>query len=217
MGNQIDTYLFDLDGTLVNTYDLIVQSFLHTFDHFVPGKFKKEDCYAFIGPTLKESFTSILPDKADEMIAFYRKYNHERHDELIREFDGVYETIKTLYESGKKLAVVTTKMKSTALRGLAQARLAPFFDIVIALDDIQKPKPDPEPILKALDLLGSKPESAVMVGDSHHDILGAKNAGVISVGVSWTIKGEEYLRKYNPDYMIDHMQELLEITGVDPK
>ncbi len=216
MKNNKDTFLFDLDGTLVDTYELILQSFMHTFDHYAPGTFTREDCIPFIGPTLKETFESIFPEKAEEMIAYYRKFNHEYHDELVREFEGVYETIQTLHEAGMKLAVVTTKIKKTALRGLEIARLAPFFEHVIALEDVKNPKPDPEPILKALKLLDSTPEKAVMVGDSHHDILGAKNAGVTAVGVSWTIKGKDYLQSFKPDIMIDNMRELLELTGGTP-
>jgi pyrophosphatase PpaX len=214
MKQNIDTILFDLDGTLVNTYELILQSFLHTFQHFGFHQIKKEDCYKFIGPTLVESFSTIAPDKVEEMVHYYREFNKEHHDELVREFPGVNEAIQSLSQQGYKLGVVSTKVRETVLKGLRKTNLLPYFPVVITLDEVEKAKPDPEPLFKAMHLLDAKPDNTLMVGDSYHDILGAKNSGVGSVGVSWTIQGKDYLKKYNPDYVIDDMRDLLSIVGV---
>ncbi len=212
--NNIDTVLFDLDGTLINTYELILQSFLHTFREFGFHQIKKEDCYSFIGPSLDETFSKISPEQADEMIACYREYNDKFHDELVKEFDGVRETVEALSVGGYKLAVVSTKIRKMVLKGLKTTGLYEYFPVVVSLDDVKNAKPNPEPLIKAMDKLGAKPEHTIMVGDSYHDILGAKNTGVRSVGVSWTIQGKDYLQKLGPDYMIDHMKELLPIVGV---
>ena len=75
-------------------------------------------------------------------------------------------------------------------------------------------KPDPEPLVKAMTAFGSTPETTLMVGDSQYDILGGKNTGTKTAGVSWTIKGEGFLEKYQPDYMLKHMGDLLEILEV---
>lgn len=214
MKQNIDTILFDLDGTLVNTYELILQSFLHTFEHFGFHQFKREDCYKFIGPTLTESFSSIAPNQAEAMVDYYREFNKKYHDELVQEFPGVNEAIHTLSEQGMKLAVVSTKMRDTVLKGLEKTNLHSYFPVVITLDEVEKAKPDPEPLYKAMNMLHANPEKTLMVGDSYHDIQGAKNAGVGSVGVTWTIQGEDYLKKYNPDYLIGDMRELLSIVGV---
>ncbi|WAA11957.1 pyrophosphatase PpaX [Fervidibacillus halotolerans] len=215
MEDNITTVLFDLDGTLVDTYELILTSFRHTFDHYVPGRFTKEDCISFIGPPLTETFASILPEKTEEMVQFYRNFNKQHHDTLIKPFAGVYDTVKTLHERGYKLAIVSTKMKDMVIKGLEATDLHPFFPVIIALDDVKYAKPDPEPIFKALELLRSDVQEAVMVGDSNHDILAAKNAGTRSVGVSWSIKGKDYLQRFSPDYMINHMGDLLKIVGVE--
>lgn len=215
MKQKFDTILFDLDGTLVNTYELIIRSFLHTFEKYAPNRFTREDCIPFIGPTLKESFDSVLPEKADEMIDYYREFNIKFHDDWVEEFEGVHETVKKLYENGYKLAVVTTKQKETAYQGLKATNLHTYFSVIIGSDEVEKHKPDPEPLYMALERLDSHPDQSIMVGDSYHDILGAKNAGVTSVGVSWTIKGKDFLKQYEPDFLIDHMTELLKITGVE--
>jgi pyrophosphatase PpaX len=212
---KINTLLFDLDGTLINTNDLIIESFLHTLNSYYPGKYKREDCFAFIGPTLYETFESIDPDKMDEMVKVYRKFNHEQHDLLVTEFETVFETIQTLRDKGFKLGIVTTKIRATVEMGLKLTKLDQFFDVVVTLDDVKNAKPDPEPLLKALDLLGSKPEEAIMVGDNHHDILGGKNAGTKTAGVAWSMKGRDYIKSHNPDYILEKMSDLLPIVGVE--
>lgn len=214
MNNKIDTILFDLDGTLIDTNELIVSSYLHTLDQYLPGQFQRQDVLPFMGPALRDVFEEIDSTRTDEMIRTYREYNLSNHDRLVTEFEGVNETIRSLSENGYKLAVVTTKLADVAKMGLKLTGLDQYFQVLIALDDVEKAKPDPEPIYKALDILGSKPESAMMVGDNHHDVLAGKNAGTMTAGVSWTLKGREHLAAYDPDFMLDQMPDLLSILEV---
>ncbi|PMC33996.1 pyrophosphatase PpaX [Bacillus sp. UMB0899] len=211
---KINTLLFDLDGTLINTNELIIESFLHTLHSYYPDQYKREDVLPFIGPTLYDTFTSINPEKTEEMVTVYRKFNHEQHDVLVTEYETVFETIKTLKEHGFKLGIVTTKIRDTVNMGLKLTKLDQFFDVVVTLDDVENAKPHPEPVLKALAQLDSKPEEAIMVGDNHHDVEAGKNAGTQTAGVSWSIKGREYISSYNPDYLLERMSDLLPIVGV---
>ena len=212
---NIDTLLFDLDGTLINTNELIIESFLHTLHSFYPNQYKREDVLPFIGPTLYDTFGGIDAEKMDEMVKVYRKFNHEQHDLLVTEFETVFETIKTLKEKGYKLGIVTTKIRTTVNMGLKLTKLDQFFDVVVTLDDVNHAKPHPEPVLKALEQLGSTPEQAIMVGDNHHDIVAGQNAGTKTAGVSWSIKGREYISSYHPDYLLEKMSDLLPIIGVE--
>ncbi|WP_226528832.1 pyrophosphatase PpaX [Metabacillus niabensis] len=211
---KINTLLFDLDGTLINTNELIIESFLHTLHSYYPDQYKREDVLPFIGPTLYDTFTSINPEKTEEMVKVYRKFNHEQHDTLVTEYETVFETIKTLKEHGFKLGIVTTKIRDTVNMGLKLTKLDQFFDVVVTLDDVENAKPHPEPVLNALAQLDSKPEEAIMVGDNHHDVEAGKNAGTKTAGVSWSIKGREYISSYNPDYLLERMSDLLPIVGV---
>ncbi|KIL46525.1 pyrophosphatase [Jeotgalibacillus alimentarius] len=211
MSNRIDTVLFDLDGTLINTNELIISSFLHVMDHYYPGEYRRDDVLQFMGPPLVDSFQSLNPEKTQEMVDYYRAYNMQMHDELVTPFEGVDEAVKALHERGIKLAIVSTKRHDMVLKGLKLMNLDQYFDVVIGLDDVERAKPDPEPLNKALDALGSKADSAIMVGDNHHDIEGGKNAGTLSAGVAWTSKGRDYLNMYQPDYMLENMSELLKI------
>ncbi|WP_423408180.1 pyrophosphatase PpaX [Heyndrickxia sp. MSNUG] len=214
MSNKIDTVLFDLDGTLIDTNELIVSSFLHTMEHYYPGQYQRADVLPFLGPSLQETFEPMNPEGYEEMITTYRTYNLANHDLLVKEFEGVYETVRTLKENGFHLGIVTTKRSDVVAMGLKLTGLDEFFEVIVALDHVKNPKPDPEPLLKALELLGSSPERAVMVGDNHHDILGGKNAGTKTIGVSWSIKGREHLEQYKPDYILDKMADILPILGV---
>ncbi|NMD68897.1 pyrophosphatase PpaX [Bacillus sp. DNRA2] len=214
MNNSIKTVLFDLDGTLIDTNDLIISSYLHTLDQYFPNQFKREDVLPFMGPSLHEVFDKLNPEKTEEMILAYRTFNKVNHDLLVKEFEGVYDTVKILKEKGYKLGVVTTKKLDVAQMGLNLAKLTPFFEVVIAIDHVNKIKPDPEPILKALKLLDATPEEALMVGDNYHDILGGQNAGTKTAGVAWSLKGRETLEQYKPDYILEKMTDLLTILEV---
>ncbi|CAM3903837.1 pyrophosphatase PpaX [Mesobacillus zeae] len=214
MSNKINTVLFDLDGTLIDTNELIISSFLHTLENYYPGEYGREEVLPFMGPSLKETFGSINPAACDEMIRTYREYNLAHHDLLVKEFEGVYESVRTLHENRMKLAIVTTKLSDVVTMGLKLTKLDEFFPVVVAIDHVTNPKPDPEPVLKALDLLGASSANAIMVGDNHHDILSGKNAGTKTAGVAWSAKGREHLSRYEPDYMLERMPDLLSIVGV---
>jgi pyrophosphatase PpaX len=213
MNNKINTVLFDLDGTLIDTNELIISSFLHTLEHYYPNQYKREDVLPFLGPTLRETFEPMDAKKVDEMIATYRKYNLAHHDTFVTEFPTVLDTVKILKEKGYKVGIVTTKISDVVMKGLKLTKLDSYFDVIVALDHVEKAKPDPEPIFKALEQLGSKPEEAIMVGDNYHDILAGKNAGTKTAGVSWTIKGRDYLDQFEPDYILEEMADLLKILG----
>jgi pyrophosphatase PpaX len=213
MKKNINTILFDLDGTLIDTNELIISTYLHTLEKYFPGKYTREDVLPFLGPTLHEVFEKMNPERVEEMILEYRTYNLANHDLLVKEFVGVMETIETLKKKGYKLAIVTTKREDVAFKGLRLMKLDPFFDVMIAYDHVKKVKPDPEPIFLALEKLNSKPEETLMVGDNFHDVLAGKNAGTKTAGVAWTIKGRDYLAKYEPDYMLENMTDLLTILG----
>lgn len=210
MSHKLDTILFDLDGTLINTIDLIVASFEHTLEAYFPGEYSKSDIPAFIGPPLSETFERINPDHVEEMIAVYRKFNHANHDSLVTEYEGVIETLDQLAARGFAMAIVTTKRRDTALKGLELMGMAEYFPVVISLDEVTKYKPDPEPLMLALEQLGRQPEQALMVGDSEHDILGGKNTGTLTAGVSWSIKGRDHLQTYEPDVMLEKMTDLID-------
>lgn len=212
MNKDITTLLFDFDGTLLDTNELIVQTFLSVLGEHFPGQYGREDVLHFIGPSLEQTFTKIAPGRVDELSDQYRRLNRTLHDELVSEYDGVTETLRTLKSRGLKMAIVSTKREETILHGLQLMGAHDIFDALVALDHVQNPKPHPEPLELALRLLDADQEGALMIGDNSHDIEGGKNAGVRTAGVAWAAKGEAFLAAYEPDFMLNHISDLLDLT-----
>ncbi|ULL19368.1 pyrophosphatase PpaX [Paenibacillus sp. H1-7] len=213
---MLDTVLFDLDGTIVDTNELIIQSFLHTFEGVTQEPVTREHIIPNMGRPLVEQMKFFTGrDVVDDLVQKYRKYNVEHHDALVKEFPHVRETLQKLHEAGIKLGVVTSKVRLTTEMGLKLTGLFDYFGTIVTVDDVERPKPDPEGIIKALKQLGSTPDQAMMVGDSHYDVEAAHNAGIPSAAVAWSMKGVEYLKQYNPTYIIDDIREILPIAGVE--
>ncbi|MCG7336224.1 pyrophosphatase PpaX [Sporosarcina sp. ACRSM] len=217
MPKPITTLLFDFDGTLLDTNELIIQTFQTVLGNHYPGKYERKDLLPFLGPTLHETFGSIDPEKTEELIAEYRAWNTSMHDELAKEFDGVSETMRLLKAAGMKMAIVSTKRNDMIEKGLALLDVEGVFDVIIGFDDVKRTKPDPEPILLALEKLEADREEALMVGDNFHDIEGGQNAGVRTAGVAWSAKGEHHLQTFGPDYMLHHISDLLELIRGEEK
>ncbi|GED18718.1 pyrophosphatase PpaX [Kurthia gibsonii] len=207
--------LFDFDGTLLDTNELIMETFYHVLSPKFPGKYKKEDMAQFIGPSLKETFTAIDPQNAENLIEEYITWNRVHHDELVSEFDGVVEVLTQLKRAGLKLAIVSTKRREAILTGLHVLGVEELFDVIISNDEVEHTKPHPEPVLLALQELGLQKHEVIMIGDNYHDIEGGQNAGVHTAGVAWSLKGAAFLEALHPTYMLYHMRDLYQITGVE--
>lgn len=210
---MIKTVLFDFDGTLIDTNDLIYHSFDYTFKKF-GYSFTEEEILQFNGPPLRETFSKINPELAEEMIETYREHNAAHHAEYVKLFPNVKETLDILQEKGYDLGVVTAKMREGVEQGMEITGIGSYFDTIITIDDVTNPKPHPEPVLKALEKLNAVPDTAIMIGDNYHDIIAGNKAGTKTAGVSWSVKGKEYLKQFNPTYMLEDMTDLLAIVGV---
>lgn len=210
---NIKTVLFDFDGTLIDTNELIYQSFLHTFSTY-GYSFTEEEILQFNGPPLHKTFQEINSELADDMIRTYREHNMAHHERYVKLFPYVEETLATLKENDFTLGIVSAKLRIGVDHGMQITRIASYFDTIVTVDDIVHPKPHPESVLKALDSLQAAPESAIMIGDNFHDIEAGNRAGTKTAGVAWSLKGETYLRQFQPTYMLQDMRDILTIVGV---
>ncbi|WP_059048781.1 pyrophosphatase PpaX [Paenibacillus senegalimassiliensis] len=209
---MIDTVLFDLDGTIINTNELIIATFLQVIDKHGLGPYTREQIIPHMGTTLEHQLQTFSgQEDVAALVADYRKYNRERHDELIDEFPHVKEVLAELHERGVTMGIVTTKIRETTMLALERFGFLDYMKTIVTVDDVSHPKPHPEPILTALNALQADPARTLMVGDSAADLLCAKAAGVHAAGVAWSLKGEAELRKYDPDYIIQDMTELYAI------
>ena len=213
---MIETVLFDLDGTIIDTNELIIETFLYVLKEHTPPTFTREHIIPYMGQTLESQMRQFTgQEDVTPFVDAYRKYNRERHDELVREFPYVLEVIKNLQRHGIKLGVVTTKVRETTERALKMFGLSPYLGTIVTVLDVQNPKPHPEPVLLAIEQLGADPATTLMVGDSPADIQAANAAGAISVAVGWSLKGEAALAPYEPKHVIHDMRDLYALVGLE--
>jgi pyrophosphatase PpaX len=208
---MIKAVLFDLDGTLIDTNDLIIKSFQHTLKKHLNRNVSSSEIVMHFGEPLLTSLERYDKDNADILIQTYRAYNESIHDELTKEIVGVKETLRELKTLGVKVGIVTSKRRALAERGLKLFNLHGLMEVIITPEDTTKHKPDAEPVLKACELLEVLPEEALMVGDSHYDILCGKNAGAKSCLVKYTALPVDKIMEHNPEYAIDEIKNILSI------
>jgi pyrophosphatase PpaX len=207
--------LFDLDGTLIDTSNLIIRSFQHTFKLHYGRPLTAEEVYAFFGKPLKAAMEYYGPDKVDDLIKTYREFNLAHHDQLTTGFAGVPETIRKIYNAGILMAIVTSKTRNTAIRGLKLFHMDQCFSVVIGHEECRKHKPDPEPVCKALAAINLAPADCLMVGDSPFDLASARAAGVKTAAVRWTQIAWDNLLAEQPDYILNTIEDLLAICELE--
>ena len=218
MTTKFKTVLFDLDGTIMDTNELIIQSFLHALKGIVPADFGREHIIPSMGLPLTDQmklFSGI--EEVTQLVAAYREVNLRLHDDYVSAFPYVQEVMARLHAEGIQIGIVTTKMRLTTERGLHFTGLYEYIvpSAIITMDDVEHPKPHPEPVLKAVQALDADPAATLMVGDSGVDIESAEAAGVISVGVAWSLKGEAKLRESGARHIIHDMRDLYAIVGLE--
>jgi pyrophosphatase PpaX len=206
------TVLFDLDGTLVDSGAIILASFKHAARTVLARDVEEEQIAALVGGSnLHDQMRVLSPAHVDELVRVYREHNRPLHDEL-QAFEGVEELMETLSEQGRKLGIVTAKGRQTVDLAFGVLSLERYFDAVVTADMTDRHKPDPAPVLKALELLESEPADAAFVGDSPYDIAAGKAAGVFTVAVSWgKIHPEERLLEAGADLLVHSPRELLDV------
>ncbi|MEK5059826.1 MULTISPECIES: pyrophosphatase PpaX [unclassified Paenibacillus] len=209
---MINTVLFDLDGTIIDTNELIISSFLHVLEQLGPGALPREEIIPHMGGTLEQQMQAFT-GKTDvaEYVTGYRAYNAIHHDAMVNPFPNVTEVCEELRKQGIRMGVVTTKIRPSTLKVLEMYDLKKYMEVIVTVTDVTHPKPHPEPVQKAVEELGADPASTLMVGDSPVDIQSAKAAGVLAAGVAWSLKGEAKLREYGPDYILHDMNDILTI------
>lgn len=210
---MIKAVLFDLDGTLIDTNELIYNAFCYAFKKVLHMDIPKNEITSLYGKPLKESFANYTKDETiiEELIYAHRRYNDLHHDNMCKPFNGVLELLIQLKEKNIKCGIVTSKRKNMAIHGMTLGGIIEFMDIIISPDDTIKHKPDAEPALKACELIGIKPNEAIMVGDSPYDLLCGKNAGCFTCGVEYTTLNINELLKVKPTYMVKNPLEILKL------
>lgn len=176
-----------MDGTLIDTDQMIIESFHQLYDLYKGGNRRKdEEIIYFSGPPIRETLKNEFPEQDQQfMLDEFHRICYPLYSTHIFRFEHSIEVLERLKKDGFKLAIVTNKMHELSLLALQKLNLESYFDIIIGFDDVSKGKPDKEGILKAIDLLSSKLESSIYIGDNESDLLTANNAGIDCALVNW--------------------------------
>lgn len=203
--------LFDLDGTLIDTNELILHTFDYTFEKVLQRKIPREELVSTFGKPLEDIMNAYSRELAQELLTTYRAYNQQMHDHFVTVFPTVPQTLTQLKALGLKLAIVTSKKREIAQHGLDFCQLAHYFDVFITPEDTNEHKPHPEPALKALDVLGLSAKETIMVGDSPYDIICGAQAGCKTAAVTYSVYDRPLLAAHHPDFWLDSLADILPI------
>jgi pyrophosphatase PpaX len=212
---MVKAVLFDLDGTLIDTNRLIVESFKHTLKMHLGICPTDTELISYFGEPLRYTMARYDKTNVEGLCKTFFDYSEIVHDEMTLEIDGAREILKNLKDLKIKTGIVTSKRRKMAERGLKLFGLYDYMDIIITPEDTDEHKPHPAPLLKACEAIGVDAEDVLFIGDSHFDILCGKNAGARTCAVKYTALPIDDIIKHNPDHTIDRLNDILNILNKD--
>jgi pyrophosphatase PpaX len=203
--------LFDFDGTVVDTVELIRESHRHATRQVLGVELDDAKLVANVGIPLMDQMVAFSEQHAEELLRVYRQWNHRHTEELIKEYPGVGELLGALRAAGRPLGIVTSKARPVADLAFDVLPLRDYFDVIVTTEDTDRHKPAPDPVLHALSSLDARAEHAVMVGDAPFDLQAGAAAGCSTIAVTWGFFDRETLSVLGPDAVVDDVSELADL------
>lgn len=205
--SKIKAILFDLDGTLVDSLFLIRHSFCKVFQE-LSISWGNDNVMGWIGRPLKDIADHFAGEKAGQFIERYQYYFHRDHDSFTSLYPGTLEMLVELKRNKMKTGIVTSKGYPGTMRTLEFTGIIQFMDVIVTAHDIDKHKPLPDPVYKAMNMLAVGREDTLFIGDSHFDMEAGKAAGVKVLGVSWGICTPDDLQRYESEAILSEWDDL---------
>ncbi|MBR3377546.1 MAG: HAD family hydrolase [Mogibacterium sp.] len=208
--------IFDFDGTIANTNNIIIASWQSTFRRYLGHELPVREIEATFGETLYDTVGRLIPgESVDEIVAHYRHYQDTHQDEYrVYVFEGVRELMEELKARGYKIGVATSRTLNSFSKYMHDLGMEGFIDETVTMEDVTLHKPHPESVDRVLERFGASADEAIMIGDTKYDIGCANNAGVESVLVGWSHYVDEEAMAadgFEPTYRIGRPEELLEL------
>lgn len=207
-------FLFDLDGTILDTTELILNSFVHAFREGLGETVTEDELMVHFGRPLITQFQVMRPNLSDadihRLVEIYRQHNETEHDRFVTVVPGADQGLRTLHAKGFPLGIVTSKRLTLTEHGLRQFGLLDLFQVVVHMDSTPRHKPHPEPVQHALSLMGGQPDQAAYVGDSPYDMTSGKQAGVRTVGLIYNTFTDPVLQEAGADVTARSWPEIVE-------
>lgn len=206
---NITCVLFDLDGTLIDTVDLIYRSFDYAVRKVLGQELSQAELLKNMGRPLAVQMQHFSKSKAAELLDAYNEHNLSLHDQYISAYPGTVEILKWLKsEKNVRMGIVTSKKRDLCLRGLELTHLKEYFEAVIAMEDTTHHKPSAEPVLAALAQIGAQPSESVFIGDSPFDITAGNHARLYTGAALWGPFDPDLLRSVRPDFELNNLSDL---------
>jgi len=207
-----DPIILDLDGTVIDTVELIRVSFRYAVTTVLGQELPDEVIMAGVGQPLMTQMRALSAEHAQELHDVYREHNHRVHDELIRGYEGMEAALGRLKAADRRLAIATSKSADTTAMGFRSLPdLSAYFDVVVTASDSGAHKPSPEPLLLALERLGASAERAIYIGDAPVDIEAGRAAGLATAAVLWGMFSRESLLTARPDFVLATPADMVDL------
>jgi phosphoglycolate phosphatase len=212
-----DLYVFDLDGTLVDTRHDIADATNHVLQLHARPVVDVATVISWVGDGLddmiRRAFQTDEGEFVGELVDEFRSYYKDHCTDSSHVYESCSETLTSLHERGSRLSVLTNKPEDLSLEILRRLGLLQYFDHVVGPCDADLRKPNPSSLLSLIRDIGTSKERTLMVGDSRNDILVARNAGVASCGCTFGYIGRHALLELKPTYLVDTWPGLLLLEG----
>ena len=216
---MINTVVFDLDGTLLDTLEDLTDSVNYALSTFSLSQRTIQEVRCFVGNGVELLMERAVAGRLNEddykkCLATFKSHYSENMNNKTKPYDGMMDLVRCLVKDGYHVAIVSNKF-DTAVKELNVVYFEGIFPVAIGASDVVAKKPAPDSVYEALKQLGVTKESAIYVGDSDVDVMTAHNAGLPCVGVTWGFRDEELLKSMNAEYIIHKPLELLSILNGD--
>ncbi len=207
MTHNFSTFIFDVDGTLAQTNQLIFESFRHVAKKYLNKVVSDEDIIALFGPTEDVILKEWMKDKYETARKDYFEFYYNEHDKYVKQFDGLEQVLQQILSHKKNLAIFTGKGADSTRITLEKIGFTKYFEIIADGDNVENHKPAPDGIQNVIKHFGVNEEEVLMIGDSPHDISASRSANVKIASVVWDSYAKEEVISLNPDFVFHNVEE----------
>jgi len=207
---HLELYIFDLDGTLLDSGKDIALAANYAFEKLNLKTFSEEEIISKVGYGAKKLIEDLIPEYPQEIkdraLEYFKEFYYSNPVIYSRLYEGAEETLKKLKELSKKVAVVTNKYEALSVEILKKLNVIDYIDLVVGADTTSEKKPNPLPVFYTLEKLKSEKDKSIIIGDSETDVLTGKNAGIKTALVLQGYGNKELALSLNPDYVLDSLE-----------
>ncbi|MBL1214846.1 MAG: HAD-IA family hydrolase [Ignavibacteriae bacterium] len=205
---KFDGFIFDIDGTLASTNELIFSTFRHITKRYLNSDISDAEIINLFGPTEDEIIKIFINDNFEEARKDYYEFYRTNHAEMADVYPGLIDVLDLIKEAGIPLSIYTGKGRKSSIITLTEIGVIDYFDLIMTGDDVAEPKPSRLGIDPFIEKFNLDRDRVLMIGDSPADIIAAREANVKIASVVWDAYAKDEVLKMNPDYLFHSVDEL---------